>query len=162
MNLLASAPGWLAAILLLLMLLAALEDAWRMEIADWTSGAVAVLALATVVVVGPGAGLWQNLLLCTAVLGVGALLFRAGGMGGGDVKLMAAAALWFDMSSGWKLFVLIAILGGIETLILLGLRKLPWPEAARSRHLPLRNGEGIPYGIAIATGVALSWWWLRY
>ena len=56
------------------------------------------------------------------------------------------------MSSGWKLFVLIAILGGIETLILLGLRKLPWPEAARSRHLPLRNGEGIPYGIAIATG----------
>ena len=161
MNLLAPAPGWLAAILLLLMLIAALEDAWRMEIADWTSGAVAVSAVAAVAIVGPGGELWQNLLLCAAVLGVGTLLFRAGGMGGGDVKLMAATALWFDLSSGWKLFALIAIVGGIETLVLLGLRKLPWSEVRRSRHLPLRKAEGIPYGIAIAIGIALTCWWLR-
>jgi prepilin peptidase CpaA len=161
MNLLASAPGWLTAILLLLMLMAALEDAWRMEIADWTNGAVAASALAAVAVVGPAGGLWQNMLLCAAVLGVGTLLFQAGGMGGGDVKLMAASALWFDLSSGWKLFVLIAMVGGVETLILLGLRKLPWSEATRTRHLPLRQGEGIPYGIAIAVGVALACWWFR-
>ena len=82
-------------------------------------------------------------------------------MGGGDVKLMAAAALWLDLSSGWKLFALIAIVGGIETLILLGLRHMRWSDETRSRHLPLRKGEGIPYGVAIALGVALMSWWLR-
>ena len=35
MTLLASAPGWLAAILFLLLLFASLEDLWRLEIEDW-------------------------------------------------------------------------------------------------------------------------------
>ena len=34
MTLLASAPDWLAAILLLLLMLAAVEDGWRMEISN--------------------------------------------------------------------------------------------------------------------------------
>lgn len=161
MTLVASAPGWLTAILLVLLLLAAAEDIWRMEIADWTNAAVAAGAIGAVALLGPEASLWQNLLLSVAVLGVGWLLFHVGAMGGGDVKLMAASALWFDMSSGWKMLVAISLAGGLETLILLGVRRLPWPEATRAKVLPLRKGEGIPYGIAIATGVALMIWWLR-
>ena len=69
-------------------------------------------------------------------------------------------ALWFDLSSGWKLMIAIAIAGGIEALLVMGLRRLPGPEGAR-RALLLRRREGIPYGIAIASGVALMGWWLR-
>ena len=161
MILIASSPAWLAALLLLLLVLAAIEDSWRMEINDWTSGAVALGAFIAIFLNGPVTGLWQNLLLFAAVLAAGTVLFNRGWMGGGDIKLMAAAALWFDLSSGWKLLVTIAIAGGIETLLILALRKLNWPERVRQKVLPLRHGEGIPYGIAIALGVAVMACWLR-
>ena len=53
MNLLASAPGWLAAILFLLLLLAALEDGWRLRISDWISAAIAVAAFVALALAGP-------------------------------------------------------------------------------------------------------------
>jgi len=82
-------------------------------------------------------------------------------MGGGDIKLLAASALWFDLSTGWRLLVAIAIAGGLETLILFGLRRLPWPAIIPQKVLLLRRREAIPYGIAIALGAALMTWWLR-
>ena len=48
MNLLATAPDWLAAIFLFLLLIAAAEDGWRMQISNLTSGAIAIGALAGV------------------------------------------------------------------------------------------------------------------
>jgi prepilin peptidase CpaA len=161
MSLLASAPGWLAATFLFLLALAALEDGWRMQIANLTSGAIAVAALAAMAFEGPIVGVWQNVALFVAVLAVGTLLFDRGWMGGGDIKLLAASALWFDLATGWRLLVAIAIAGGLETLVLMGLRRMPWPAAARDKVLLLRRGEAIPYGIAIALGVALMAYWLR-
>jgi prepilin peptidase CpaA len=82
-------------------------------------------------------------------------------MGGGDVKLLAACALWFDLASGWKTLVAIALAGGVEALAVLLLRRLPWPDPVRGQVLLLRRREGIPYGIAIALGVAVMAIWLR-
>lgn len=161
MNLVASAPGWLAAILLLLVLLAAIEDGWRMQISDWTSGAIAAAALLAMATDGPIVALWQNLLLFVGALIFGTFMFARGWMGGGDIKLLAACLLWFDLSSGWKLLVAIAIAGGIETLVLMRLRRMAWLEAAGRRVLLLKRREGIPYGIAIALGIALMAYWLR-
>jgi prepilin peptidase CpaA len=161
MNLLATAPDWLAAILLILLLLAAAEDGWRLEISNLTSGAIAVGAFVAVAVNGPIVGLWQNVLLFAAVLMVGTFMFGRGWMGGGDVKLLAGCALWFDLSSGWRALVAIAIVGGIEACAVILLRKLRWPDAVRQKVLLLRPREGIPYGIAIALGVAVMAVWLR-
>lgn len=161
MTLLGSAPAWLAASLLFFLLLAGLEDLWRMEIEDWISGAVAIGAFAAVALDGPIVGLWQNLLLFALVLGGGMWLFSRGAMGGGDIKLLAASALWFDLGHGWKMLVAVSILGGIETLIMLLIRLLPWPEAATRRIVSLRRDEGIPYGVAIGAGMALALLWLR-
>lgn len=155
MTLLASAPGWLAALLLLLLVLAALEDLWRLEINNWLCGAVALGAFLAVAMNGPVGGLWQNLLLFAAVLGFGTLLFARGWMGGGDIKLLAACSLWFDLDQGWKMLVAVAIAGGLETLLIMVLRSLPWPHSLRNRLLVLKRGEEIPYGVAIAAGVAL-------
>lgn len=161
MNLLASAPGWLATILFLLLLAAALQDGWRLQISDWISVAIAVAAFGGLALAGPSIDLWQNFALFAAVLAVGTFMFGRGWMGGGDIKLLAASALWFDLSSGWRLLVAIAIAGGLEALIVMILRRLSWPGSIRQRALLLRRGEGIPYGIAIALGVVLMGWWLR-
>lgn len=161
MNLLASAPGWLATILFLLLLAAAVQDGWRLQISDWISAGVAVAAFVALALAGPIVGLWQNFALFAAVLALGTFAFGRGWMGGGDIKLLAASALWFDLSNGWRLLVAIAIAGGLEALIVMALRRLNWPASLRQRVLLLRPREGIPYGIAIALGVALMGWWLR-
>jgi len=161
MRLLAVAPDWLAAILLLLLIVAAIQDAWRLRISDWISGLIAIGAFVALAIDGPVSGLWQNLLLFAAVLAVGTFMFGRGWMGGGDIKLLAASALWFDLSDGWKLLVAIAITGGIEALLVIILRRMPWSGRLRGGVLLLRRGGPIPYGFAIALGVALMGWWLR-
>jgi len=68
--------------------------------------------------------------------------FYAGMMGGGDVKLASALALWFSPAGTIKFLVLMSVAGGVLTLGILG-----W------HHLQRRNGRPeIPYGIAIAFG----------
>lgn len=154
MTLLASAPDWLAAILFLLLLVAALEDIWRLQIEDWISAGVAVAAFLAVAIDGPAAELWQNLLLFALVLGIGTLLFVRGWMGGGDVKLLAACALWLDIAQGGKMLVAVALAGGLETLIIMLLRQFPWYEAIRRRLAWLQKGGALPYGVAIVAGMA--------
>lgn len=161
MRLLATAPDWLAATLLLLLIVAAVQDAWQLRISDWISGLIAIGAFVALAIDGPVSGLWQNLLLFAAVLAIGTFMFGRGWMGGGDIKLLAASALWFDLSDGWKLLVAIAMAGGIETLAIMILRRFPWSDTTRNRVLLLRRQGPIPYGIAIAVGVALIGWWLR-
>ncbi len=153
MTLLASAPTWLATMLFLLLLLAALEDLWRLQINDWLSGAVAIGAFLALALDGPAIEFWQNLLLFALVLGLATLLFARGWMGGGDVKILAASALWFDLGQGWKMLVAVAIAGGLEAVLIMLLRLFPWPENWRTRLTALRNGGDLPYGVAIAAGV---------
>jgi len=160
-RLLVTAPDWVAALLLLLLVLAALQDGWRLRISDWISGLVAILAFVALVLDGPVSGLWQNFLLFAGVLAVGTFMFGRGWMGGGDIKLLAASSLWFNLSDGWRLLTAIAIAGGVEALVIMIVRRLPWSDAARSKVLLLSRRGLIPYGIAIALGVALMGWWLR-
>jgi prepilin peptidase CpaA len=68
--------------------------------------------------------------------------FYAGMMGGGDVKLAAALALWFSPAGTVKFLVLMSIAGGVLTLGI-----LVWHRARRSGGRPQ-----IPYGVAIAFG----------
>ena len=161
MRLLATAPDWLAAILLLLLLTAALQDGWRLRISDWISGLIAIGAFVALAIDGPLMGLWQNFLLFAAVLAVGTFMFGRGWMGGGDIKMLAASSLWFNLGDGWKLLVAIALAGGLDAIVIMIVRRLPWPETSRGKVLLLKRGGPIPYGIAIALGVALMGWWLR-
>jgi len=71
-----------------------------------------------------------------------AVAFYAGMMGGGDVKLAAALALWFSPASTMKFLVLMSLAGGVLTLVILG-----WHRAQKREGRP-----EIPYGVAIAFG----------
>ena len=70
-----------------------------------------------------------------------AALFAIRAMGGGDVKLLTALALWIKPIWFLKLIVLMSLLGGVLTLIF------------GAWHLMLRrtNRLAIPYGVAIST-----------
>lgn len=158
MNLIALAPGWLLIALLVVLAAAAVEDGWRLQISDSFSLLVALGAVLAMLGTGVGLALWQNAALLLLVLLVGTLLFARGAMGGGDIKLLAASVLWFDWSAGWRMLVAVAIIGGLEAIIVMLIRMLPWPAAARARAALLRKAEPLPYGIAIAAGMALSVW----
>jgi prepilin peptidase CpaA len=161
MILLSSAPAWLAGLLYILLVVAALQDGWKMRISNWVSGAIAVGAFVAVAMDGPIVGLWQNLALFVGVLAIGTFFFARSWMGGGDVKLLAAGALWCDFTSGWKMLVAVALAGGAETILILLARKFGWSDRTLERVEFLRKRGGIPYGIAIAAGLILVTWWVR-
>jgi len=91
-----------------------------------------------------GLSLWPGLPLQLAVaLGCFAFccaFFALGMMGGGDVKLLTALALWFPPMVFLQLFVIMSIAGLVLTLAFGA-----WHIARRRR-----DRIAIPYGIAIA------------
>ena len=156
MTIAAGAPGWLAGILFVLLTLAAVEDGWRLRVSNLIVVGVAASGVAAIVLTHAGWDAWQPILLAVAILAVCTPMFGAGWMGGGDVKLLAASALWFTLSGGWRMLVMVAIAGGVLTVLILLIRLLPWPEPAKQRVVMLRRRGGIPYGVAIAMGVAAA------
>lgn len=111
---------------------------------------LAVAALAPIWWVASGMAIWPDmagqLLTAAIVFAIFAGLFSLGWMGGGDVKLLSALALWFPWQAVMSLIVLMAVLGGVVTIVTVVhhrmTRRLGQPE--------------IPYGVAIS----LSALWL--
>ena len=90
----------------------------------------------------------------------GAVLFARGYLGGGDVKLLSAAALWAGPAGTPQLLLLTGVLGGVLALFLLTPLGGQITAAARLTlgQPPIDSGRGlampVPYGVAIA-GAAL-------
>lgn len=156
MNLAATAPSWLSILLVMLLFLAAGEDAWRLRISNVTILVVLAGAVVAAFLVGPTLALWQNVALFAGLLALGIPAFAAGKLGGGDVKLMAVSGAWFDLDGGLLMVVCTLLAGGVLALLILLLRIFSWPDRLRQRVAILRAGSGIPYGIAIAAGSLIA------
>ena len=110
---------------------------------------LAIAALAPLWWLANGMDPWPAMAL---QLGVGlsvfalfALLFAAGCMGGGDVKLLGALALWFPWTAVLSMLMSMALLGGLVTIL-----------TVIHHRMTRRLGQPqIPYGIAIS--VAALW-----
>ena len=144
-----------------LMAAAAFEDFRRLTIPNLVPAALCLLWPAHVVAGHPTLyGALGALGCALAVFAVGAVLFARGWLGGGDVKLLAAATLWAGPAATPALLVYTGVLGGVMALCLL----MPFAaELAATARLMLgrvaagpENGPAVPvpYGIAIA-GAAL-------
>ena len=162
MRLAAEAPLWLALILSLLLIVAAVEDAARLRISNVTCALILVMGLVAIVVIGPERSVWQNFAVFGALLAVGVPLFASGKFGGGDVKLLAVTGLWFDLQGGLLMLITVLVAGGILALLVLALRvSFDWGEGARRRVPMLGPKAGVPYGIAIAVGSLITMAMLR-
>src|SRR5687767_10453424 len=135
--------SWLLIGLLALALAAAAIGDWRRRIIpNWLNGAIALLAVPFWW--ASGLSFWPEIALQVAVAaGVFALFaiaFHLGAMGGGDVKMVAALALWLPPVAVLQLLVVMSIAGGVLTLAML----IP--------HRIAKSGGSpeIPYGMAIA------------
>ncbi len=85
-------------------------------------------------------GIGTHLAIAASVFVFFALLFRFGAMGGGDVKLFSALALWFNLVWVMRLVVVASLLGALVTIIFWLIHK------RRGQSGPVQ----VPYGIAIA------------
>lgn len=84
----------------------------------------------------------SQIIAAVLVFALLAVAFYAGMMGGGDVKLAAALALWFSVGATVTFLIYMSIAGGVLTLIVAGLHRM-------------RKKDGkpqVPYGVAIAAG----------
>ncbi len=87
------------------------------------------------------------------MLAVGFAMFALGWLGGGDAKLLAAAALWFGFEGLAQYLVLVAIAGGVLALVILSYRNSTPPLWLYRQEWAMRlhaKAGGIPYGIALA------------
>ena len=142
------APVILLGLLVLILVSAGIEDARIREISNWKNAAIALLALPWWFAMGLNP--WPDMALQLGIaLGVFALFaaaFQFGMMGGGDVKMIAALALWFPFDKQVSLIVIMSLVGGALPLVMLiekwVRRRSEQPE--------------IPYGIAIAIAALLT------
>jgi prepilin peptidase CpaA len=142
----------LLALLAILLVVAAVIDVRTFTISNGLNLTIALLA--------PfywwsiGLPLWPDAAIqvgvAAAVFTILAATFYLGMMGGGDVKLAAAIALWFKPIVTLKFLVVMSLAGGVLTLVVLLLH--------RKRGKPPTDGDApaakpeVPYGVAIAIG----------
>jgi len=107
---------------------------------------IAVAVLAPVYWYSVGLEIWPDaavvVAVAVAVFFLFALAFFAGVMGGGDVKLAAALALWLSPSDTVRFLVFMSLAGGLLTFLVLAVHKL------RSK----ADRPEVPYGVAITIG----------
>lgn len=155
MNLVQVAPQWLLILLALVLVAAAIQDSVRLKISNYLVLAVLAGAIVAAVMAGPRLDLWENLVVFAGLLTLGTFAFSAGIMGGGDVKLLAASALWYDFSGSLRLIPAVFVAGGLLSFLILIVRRSPLGHRD-ARWIILRPRGGIPYGIAIAAGMLFT------
>lgn len=136
-----AAPALLA-ILAVLLLFAAVTDLKARIIANRLNLAIALLAPAWWWASGlaPWPDMAIQAALGAAVFAVFAGLFALGWMGGGDVKLLGALALWLPLELLLKMLVAMSLAGGVLTLAVVAVH----------RFRKLETSPEVPYGVAIA------------
>ena len=140
-------------LLAILLVVAAVIDMRSFTIPNGLNAAVALLAplywWSEHLPLWPDIGI--QIALAAAVFAALAVTFVIGMMGGGDVKLAAALALWFSPASTLKFLVIMSIAGGVLTAIVLITHRLR-PGRIRNSDGETTGKTEIPYGVAIAFG----------
>jgi len=137
-------PELLVLILAAALVVAAVGDIRSRTIPNWLNLAIALGAIPFWY--WSGLDLWPDvawrIAIAAIVFAVFAGAFALGMMGGGDVKLVAAIALWLPPAAVLPLLVVMSLAGGALTLLM----------AVRHRLARRKEPLEIPYGVAIAFG----------
>lgn len=141
----------------LILLAAAIEDIAKLRISNIFPLLVIGLFVPWVAVVGWENDIWQNGTLFLAVFALGSALFAMRWMGGGDIKLLAACALWFDWQASLAWFFYVTVGGGVLALLIMAGRRMVPRSVRDGSTLAIFAPKGpIPYGVAIALGTIMA------
>lgn len=132
----------IAALLAIALIRAAWGDLQSRTIPNWLN--IAIAAGAPLWWWANGWALWPDIAIqigfATVIFLIFAGCFAIGAMGGGDVKLITALSLWLPLAPLARMLFVMAVLGGIVTLVTLAIHRL--------RKRP--GSPEIPYGVAIS------------
>ena len=142
---------------------AALHDIAARTVPNWMAGLLTLLGVASQLLHFPQ---YSGFLASLIVFLAAAICWRRGWLGGGDVKLLAAAHRWSAAGQRRELVAAVALAGGCARGGLSRLRAASCPQPAtgpaarasdRSRlrveQWRIRRGGPLPYALAIAAGV---------
>ena len=125
------------------LLVAAFTDIRRRQIDNWLNAAIALGAPAYWW--AQGLALWPDVAMQLGVALIAFMvlagLFALKVMGGGDVKLLSALALWIAPVDFLKLLLFMSLIGGVLTILF----------AAWHFTVTRKRDAKIPYGVAIAS-----------
>jgi len=141
------------------MLMAAFKDATTMTIPNWISLAVIAGFFVVIPFVWPG---WSefgtHILVGATFFLAGFAMFAFGWLGGGDAKLMAATALWWQWPDAIMYILYTTIIGAVIALgLLAGRRFIPVRVLTASwAYKMFKDEKKMPYGLALAGGALLT------
>ena len=166
-------PETLQLALAAVVIAAAVSDLKRGRIPNWITVPGATLGLALQSYHGGLQGAIFSLAGAAMGLGIFMVLYLAGGMGAGDVKLFGAVGALVGPQALVWVFIFTGLLGGVAALalamargrlrqtlvqtghLMLSFGKLRWEEARQASSLHAPGALRLPYGAVIAGGALL-------
>lgn len=139
-----------------LLAMAALSDFRSFVIPNRLCLAIVALYPAHVMASGVSVDWASGLTAAAIVFGIGTVMFASAMIGGGDVKLMTAAALWAGLELLPMMLLLVIAVGGCYSLF--EAIRLKYPQRLLRRLLKREQAQSaagkdfVPYGVAISTG----------
>jgi prepilin peptidase CpaA len=168
-------PTWLLSVILIV---AAVIDGWILKVPNWLTLPLVLAGWVAGAFCGGFSGLaWS---MAGTVVGLGLLLpaYAIGGMGAGDVKLMAGIGAWIGATATFYAFCVSAIAGGVIAVGMVLYRRRWHHHLLQFFHIvdeimTIRDPEALstiaaqrkssmmllPYGIPIALGTIAYFIW---
>jgi prepilin peptidase CpaA len=152
----------------LLLVTGGIGDLVTYRIPNWLTAAIALLFFPMAALTGlPFENVLWQCAGAVVLLAVGFGLFAAGLWGGGDAKLLAAAALWFPWPTLGLFIGYTALAGGVLAALIAA-----WSMVRIDQEVPghawITRWTGakpnVPYGLALGLGGVLAFpetWWMQ-
>jgi prepilin peptidase CpaA len=164
-------PIWVVTVTLVV---AAVIDGWKLKVPNWITFPMIIAGWIYSAAFSPFAG-WEGLLYSVTgtVVGLALLLpaYAIGGMGAGDVKLLAGVGAWVWGTATLYAFAVSAVVGGVIAVLMVVLRRRWFKHQSQfwmicNEILTVKDPEKLaaiaaerkptmmllPYGIPIAIG----------
>lgn len=133
---------------------AAVSDARSFTIPNWIPSSLVALLFAAWAAGAPAPAPASAGIAAVSVFSVSVVLWLRGGCGGGDVKLLTAAAAWAGTEGLPQMLFVTSLVGGALAAAMLASRRLGGADPAPWLSRLGAGAPGIPYGVAIACGAA--------
>ncbi len=130
-----------------ILIVAALSDIRTFTIPNRYTAAVALLYPVHVLSSGTPVNWLMAVVIAALMLLVCAAMFARGIMGGGDAKMLAAAALWAGPELAIPFIIFTALAGGVVSMVILLRARYGWVLGLAEPDTEL----AVPYGVAIAS-----------